>query len=235
MSMKGVPCHFLFGVPAPRAICDDFSPKVPLPRKATTHMKFRSFILPFITAIALTLTACSKESAVDPSASSGDSAAIAIEQATDVLAAEAKGFTVGALMSANPVYVLFDPQCPHCARLWEASQPLLGKAKFIWVPVSILNASSAPQGAALLGAPNPAEAMAEHEKLLLSNQGGISASAQVPDEVMNSIKRNTVLLNRLGAESVPFIVARNLRTGQVVTQSGALPTEALAELIGLGQ
>lgn len=235
MPMKGVPCHFLFGVPAPRAICDDFSPKVPLPRKATTHMKFRSFFLPLITAIALTLTACSKESAVDPSASSGDSAAIAIEQATDVLAAEAKGFTVGALMSANPVYVLFDPQCPHCARLWEASQPLLGKAKFIWVPVSILNASSAPQGAALLGAPNPAEAMAEHEKLLLSNQGGISASAQVPDEVMNSIKRNTVLLNRLGAESVPFIVARNLRTGQVVTQSGALPTEALAELIGLGQ
>jgi thiol:disulfide interchange protein DsbG len=198
-------------------------------------MKIRTLILPFITSIALTLAACSKEDVTGPSVGSGDSAAIAIEQAPDVLAAEAKGFTVGALMSANPVYVLFDPQCPHCARLWEASQPLLGKAKFIWVPVSILNASSAPQGAALLGASNPAQAMAEHEKLLLSNQGGISASAQVPDEMMNSIKRNTVLLNRLGAESVPFIVARNVRTGQTVTQSGAMPTAALAELIGLGQ
>ena len=198
-------------------------------------MKSRSFLLPLITSIALTLAACSKEAAVDPSASSVDSAPIVLAQAHDALAAEGKGFTVGALMSANPVYVLFDPQCPHCAHLWEASQPLLGKVKFIWVPVSILNAKSAPQGAALLGASNPGEAMAEHEKLLLSNQGGISASAQIPDELMNSIKRNTALLNRLGAESVPFIVARNLRTGEVVTQSGALPTEALAELIGLGQ
>ena len=229
-----MPCPFFFAANT-LTICDDFGPPVPLPRQATIHMKLRSFLLPLLTSMALTLAACSKEAAVDGSPASGDSAPIALEQAHDALAAEGKGFTVGALMSANPVYVLFDPQCPHCARLWEASQPLLGKAKFIWVPVSILNASSAPQGAALLGAPNPAEAMAEHEKLLLSNQGGIAASAQVPDEVMNDIKRNTVLLNRLGAESVPFIVARNLRTGQVVTQSGALPTDALAELIGLGQ
>jgi len=197
-------------------------------------MKIRTFILPFIASVALTLVACAKE-ASGPSVAPGDSGPIALAQAHDVLTAEAKGFTVGALMSAQPVYVLFDPQCPHCARLWEASEPLLGKVKFIWVPVAILNAKSAPQGAALLTATNPKDAMAEHETLLLSNQGGISASAQVPDEVMNSIKRNTVLFNRLGAESVPFIVARNLRTGQLVTQSGAMPTEALAELIGLGR
>ncbi len=198
-------------------------------------MNFRSFILPFIATVALTLSGCSKDEAVGPAAGSGDSTPIALDQAHDALAAEARGFTVGALMSAQPVYVLFDPQCPHCARLWEASEPLLGKVKFIWVPVAILNAKSAPQGAALLTAPNPKDAMAEHETLLLSNQGGISASAQVPDDVLNSIKRNTVLFSRLGAESVPFIVARNLRTGQVVTQSGAMPTAALAELIGLGQ
>lgn len=198
-------------------------------------MKLRSFILPFLASVALTLAACSKEESVGPTASAGDSAPIALEQAPEALAAEARGFTVGALMSAQPVYVLFDPQCPHCARLWESSEPLQGRVKFIWVPVSIINARSAPQGAALLTAPNPREAMTQHEALLLSNQGGLSASAQIPDDVMNSIKRNTVLLNRLGAASVPFIVARNLRTGQVVTQSGAMPTDALAELIGLGQ
>jgi len=198
-------------------------------------MKIRSFILTLAASIALTLAACSKEGSAGPATRSGDSAPIALDQAPDALATEASGFTVGALMSARPVYVLFDPQCPHCARLWEASEPLLGKVKFVWVPVAIINAKSAPQGAALLTAASPKDAMAEHETLLLSNQGGISASAQVPDEVMNSIKRNTVLFNRLGAESVPFIVAHNLRTGQVVTQSGALPTDALAELIGLGQ
>ncbi|MBA4264901.1 MAG: thiol:disulfide interchange protein [Comamonadaceae bacterium] len=198
-------------------------------------MKLRSFILPFIASVALTLSACSRDEAVDASASPGDSASIARDQAPDALAAEARGFAVGALLGAQPVYVLFDPQCPHCARLWESSQPLLGKVKFIWVPVAIINAKSAPQGAALLTAASPKDAMAKHETLLLSNQGGLVAAAQVPDEVMNSIKRNTLLFNRLGAESVPFIVARNLRTGQVVTHSGAMPTETLAELIGLGQ
>lgn len=198
-------------------------------------MKLRSFILPFIVSVALTLSACSRDEAVDASASPGDSASIARDQAPDALAAEARGFAVGALLGAHPVYVLFDPQCPHCARLWESSQPLLGKVKFIWVPVAIINAKSAPQGAALLTAASPKDAMAKHETLLLSNQGGLVAAAQVPDEVMNSIKRNTLLFNRLGAESVPFIVARNLRTGQVVTHSGAMPTETLAELIGLGQ
>lgn len=198
-------------------------------------MKLRSFILPFIASVALTLSACSRDEAVDASASPGDSASIARDQAPDALAAEARGFAVGALLGAHPVYVLFDPQCPHCARLWESSQPLLGKVKFIWVPVAIINAKSAPQGAALLTAASPKDAMAKHETLLLSNQGGLAAAAQVPDEVMNSIKRNTLLFNRLGAESVPFIVARNLRTGQVVTHSGAMPTETLAELIGLGQ
>ncbi len=194
-------------------------------------MKIRSFILPLAASVVLALAACSREGA---SASPADGpTAIAQDQAYDTVAAQGKGFTAGALMSANAVYVLFDPQCPHCARLWEASQPLLGKTRFVWIPVAILNAQSEPQGAALLTAANPVEAMVEHEKLLMSNQGGLSASASMPDEVKNAIERNTGLLNRLGADSVPFIVARNLRTGQVVTQSGAMPTAALAELIGV--
>src|SRR5690606_23535120 len=118
-------------------------------------------------------------------------------QALQVLAAEGKGFTVGAMMAANTVYVLFDPQCPHCAALWESSQPLLRQARFVWLPVALLNAKSLPQGAAILGAANPAEAMSAHEKSLLANQGGISASASVPAEVEAAIKHNTALLNRL--------------------------------------
>lgn len=197
-------------------------------------MRPTSLLLPMaLSAALLALSGCSKES---PSATSQDPQAsepIALPQAHEVLAAQARGFTAGQLMSAQAVYVLFDPQCPHCARLWESSQPLLGKVKFVWVPVAILNAKSAPQGAALLTAANPVEAMAEHERMLLAGQGGISASANVPDDVRQAIERNTTLLTRLGADSVPFIVARNPRTSQNVTQSGALPTAALAELIGV--
>lgn len=191
-------------------------------------MQLRHLALPLFASLAL-LTACSKEQP----ASAADAAPIAASQALDVLAAQGKGFTAGALMATNPVYVLFDPQCPHCGHLWEASVPLHGKVKFVWLPVSLLNAKSTPQGAAILTASNPVEAMAAHEKSLLTGQGGISASASRAPEVDAAIAANTALLDRLGATSVPFVVAKNQRTGAVVTAAGAMSTEALAGFLGV--
>jgi thiol:disulfide interchange protein DsbG len=41
------------------------------------------------------------------------------------------------------------------------------------------------------------------------------------------------LFNSLGVESVPYVLAKNLRTGQLVTHNGAMDTAALAEFIGI--
>ncbi|QCB44800.1 thioredoxin fold domain-containing protein [Hydrogenophaga sp. PAMC20947] len=193
-------------------------------------MQARYLALPLAALLAISLSACSPEAST-PSASA--SASIAQAQAYDAVAAAAKGFTAGALMGANPVYVLFDPQCPHCSHLWEASLPLHSKVKFIWAPVSLLGAKSLPQGAALLQAADPIEAMTAHEKSLLAGQGGMAASASVPAEIDEAIKANTRLLDSLGAQSVPFIVAKNTRTGQVVTKAGSMDTQALADLLGV--
>lgn len=195
-------------------------------------MQRRHFSLCLVASLTV-LAACSKQE----SASSAAPAAtpIAQGQALDALAREGKGFTVGALMSANTVYVLFDPQCPHCAHLWQASVPLQGKVKFTWLPVALLNAKSLPQGAAIMTAANPADTMNTHERELLANGGGISASASIAPEVEAAIKNNTALLDRLGATSVPFIVAKHQGSGQVVTQAGAMGTEALARFLGMGQ
>lgn len=202
-------------------------------------MKLRHFTLPLVAAVALSLAACSKEETTGAPGTAGTAAAdkspIAAAQAFDVLAAQGKGFTAGALMSANTVYVLFDPQCPHCGHLWQSSVPLQGKVKFVWLPVAIMNAKSAPQGAAIMTATNPVDTMNTHEQQLLAGQGGISASASIPPEVMQAIKTNTDLLERLGATSVPFMVAKHQRTGTVITQSGALGVEALANFLGMGQ
>ena len=97
------------------------------------------------------------------------------ELSLETVAAQGKGFTVGAMMSSNPVYVFFDAQCPHCGHLWEASLPLQKKLKFVWIPVGWINASSTAQGAALLTATNPGALMSEHEASLLAKKGGISA------------------------------------------------------------
>ncbi len=151
----------------------------------------------------------------------------------EAVAAQGKGFTVGAMMSAKAVYVFFDPQCPHCSHLWEASVPLHNKVKFVWVPVALMNPKSASQGAALLGASDAATLMTTHEKSLLGGSGGIAASASPPPELAQAITDNTALFNRLGAESVPYLLARNLRTGELVTHNGAMDTPALGKLLGI--
>jgi len=179
---------------------------------------------------ALALSACSKENtpAAAPAAEK-----VAPGQAYDAVAAQAKGFTVGALMAANTVYVLFDPQCPHCSHLWQASQPLLNKARFVWVPVAIIGPKSLPQGAALMQAQDAIKTMNDHEASLLAGQGGMSASASIPPELEAAIKDNTRLLDSLGADAVPFVVAKHARTGQVVTRAGAMATPALTDFLGL--
>jgi len=175
---------------------------------------------------ALTLGACSKQ---EPASQTATKAEVSVS----AIAAQAKGFTVGAMMSAHTVYVFFDPQCPHCGHLWQASMPLQKKVKFVWIPVAWINPSSLSQGAALLTASNPAQRMTEHETSLLAGQGGIAASSSVASDIEQSIKANTKLLNSFGAESVPFTVIKNATTGQTITQNGALSTATLADLIGV--
>jgi thiol:disulfide interchange protein DsbG len=187
----------------------------------------RAASLPFVGALALGLQACSpqEEKPVAGSVKPAD--------AYDLLAKDGKGFVAGLVMSNNTVYVMFDPQCPHCGHLWEQSQPLLKKVKFVWMPVSFINAKSAPQGAALLTAANPVEAMNTHEASILAGTGGTSASSSIPDDISAAIKKNTDMFNAMGVESVPYIVAKNATTGQVVTNAGAMDTAALAQFLGL--
>ena len=190
-------------------------------------MKLHRLFFSSLLLIALALSGCS------PQESSSSAAAVKREVSLAAVSAQAKGFAVGALMSTNIVYVFFDAQCPHCGHLWEASAPLHRKVKFVWIPVGLINATSTAQGAALLTAANPGALMTEHEASLLAGKGGISASSSIAPEVAQAIKNNTQMLNSFGAESVPFVVAKNLKTGQTVSQEGALSTAALAEFLGV--
>lgn len=135
-------------------------------------------------------------------------------------------------MSTQTVYVLFEPQCPHCGRLWQASLPLHNKVKFVWMPLSF-SAKSLPQAAALLTAPNPLETMSAHEESLLAGQGGLSASSDIAPEIEQAIRTNSKVLTSLGADSVPFLISKNRLTGEVVSFNGAMDTASLARLLGL--
>lgn len=148
------------------------------------------------------------------------------------VAAEAKGFSVGSAMSTRTVYVFFDAQCPHCTALWEAAKPLKSQARFVWIPVGLLNASSTAQGATLLAAKDPVAAMDEHEASMRAKGGGISAAGDI-DAQKADVAKNTALLTRFGFGSIPTIIGNHAETGALVTQEGSMPTAALAGLLGL--
>ena len=190
-------------------------------------MNIAKLFISSVLLAALALSGCSPQDAAKSATPAKQAVSV------DVVAAQAKGFAVGAVMSANTVFVFFDPQCPHCGHLWAAAAPLQKKLKFVWIPVGWVNASSTPQAAALLTAASPAALMSEHEALLAGGKGGLSASSSIAPDVAQTIKTNTALLTSFGAESVPFIVAKNLKTGQTVSREGALETAELAEFLGV--
>lgn len=179
------------------------------------------------------VSGCNKTPDPATSASTAKAAAQKVDAAAlTAIAAEGKGFSVGPPMSARVVYVFFDAQCPHCATLWAASKPLKTQARFVWIPVGILNASSTSQGATMLAATDPAAVMDLHETSMLAKAGGITAASNI-DAQKVFIKSNTELMNRYGFASIPTVVGTHAQTGEIVRNEGSLNTAALAALLGL--
>lgn len=135
----------------------------------------------------------------------------------------AAGFAVGNPTAKRELYVMFDPQCPHCGALWQNMKSLWPRAKIIWVPVSIKNRTGALQAAGLLMAPIPSKAMDEHEDLLAANHNGMEVNAaDVPTPLKNAIERNTQLHQSFGFEHVPVIIGTNEKTGKLAVLEGPL-------------
>jgi thiol:disulfide interchange protein DsbG len=194
---------------------------------ATMPKPLPSLLAAVLTACTLLLAGCN-----DAPETAAQKAAAAVPISVEAIAAEAQGFVVGSQMSKRTVYIFFDAQCPHCAMLWESAKPLKSQARFVWIPVGLLNAASTAQGATLLAAGDPIAAMDEHETSMRAGRGGISAGGNT-DSKKDAVAKNTALLTRLGFTAIPAIVGTHAQTGAVVSQEGALPTAALANLLGL--
>jgi thiol:disulfide interchange protein DsbG len=179
-------------------------------------------------AAACVLAAC--KDAPAPQSPTASAASAAATVSLDEIAKEGQGFSVGSTMSTRTVYVFFDPQCPHCAALWAAAKPLKSQARFVWLPVGVLNAKSTEQGAALLAAPDPVAAMDQHEASL-RDKGGIAGGGG--DAQKEAVKRNTAMMTRYGFASVPTVVAKHAGSGELLTIEGSMPTDVLAKRLGL--
>jgi thiol:disulfide interchange protein DsbG len=100
------------------------------------------------------------------------------------------------------------------------------------MPVGFLSKMSASQGAAILGAPDPVQAMDQSEARVLGGarpEPAPAASAGVAQKVA----ANTELLKKLGADGVPLILYKHAKSGAYGSQSGQMDTAQLAALLGV--
>lgn len=184
-------------------------------------------------ATLFALLGCSKNDvpAAAPSAAAEPSAADVNRRAFDV-ASRGSGFVVGQAMAARTLLVFFDPQCPHCATLWNAAKPLHNRIRMVWMPVAFIAPASGPQGAMMLAANDGAALMDEHETLLASGRGGLTAVA-APAAHLEKTKANTALWASLQATSVPHLVYRAGADGPYGQQSGGAATAELERVMGV--
>lgn len=188
-------------------------------------------ILPSVMLVTLLALAGCKDASEKPAAAPAG-AVPTTAVSIPAIATEAKGFTVGSSMSVRTVYVFFDPQCPHCSALWNEAKPLKSQAKFVWIPVGLINASSTAQGAALLAAPDPAALMDTHEASMRDKKGGITATGDL-DAQKKLVEANTKLMNRFQLQGVPAVIAKHAVTGDLVVKEGSMQTAVLAATLGL--
>jgi thiol:disulfide interchange protein DsbG len=139
-------------------------------------------------------------------------------------------FSAGSMMAANQAYVIFDPQCPHCAKLWAETKKVNG-VNFNWIPVGFLNPKSTQQGAVILSSPESAKLMNLHEELLSNNMGGMVTN-EVPQAGIDKVKENTEFFKK-NFESVPVILFQNSKTKEFGIINGSVPKAILDDKLGL--
>ena len=126
-------------------------------------------------------------------------------------AAHADSFVLGA--SGPEITAFVDPNCIFCHKFYEEAKALIdaGKLRVRYVVVAFLKPSSAPKAAAILGATDPAAAMAENEKGFDegTEEGGIKPAQNPGAATISAVDNNTKLLGDSGEMATPTLIYCN--------------------------
>ncbi len=118
------------------------------------------------------------------------------------------GINTGPADSKKRMVIVFDANCPMCARQWKTLTPYLSQIRIHWVPVAMFSATSAKLGGALLAAHNPAAALAYNEEHynFKTDTGGYLAPEHLPARYVKEVRQNTaspvIQKNVLGTPAV---------------------------------
>lgn len=140
-----------------------------------------------------------------------------------LIAQNGTGFMTGKINAGqSPIMVLFDPQCPYCKSLWNASRSGSNQdIPVIWIPVSVLNDKSYGQSAAILSSEHPIDIMNKHIAMFEGNQSGIEPinKNQIPEELKIALDRNILLYSKMGFQDFPIIL-KITKKGNLLVKKG---------------
>ena len=112
------------------------------------------------------------------------------------------------------VYIFFDPNCPHCHKLYETLSPLIARRdlQLRWIPVAMLSDTSLGKAAAILQAADPLSALQMNEDDFglsdLGPGGAITPAAVISDRTRLNLAANLSLLQEQNLFVVPVVVFR---------------------------
>lgn len=119
-------------------------------------------------------------------------------------------------------YVIFDPQCPYCHKLWAKLRDVAAKGgtQVRWIPVAILSEDSKQFAAAIYQAKNSRDALTEMNNRTLTG-------VKVTEISADKLERNLQLLRATGYTGVPTVLYRD--QGKVRATIQALSDDAIFE------
>lgn len=154
-----------------------------------------------------------------------------LSKAWERLEHEATWIVQGARNAPRVIYAFTDPYCPYCHRFWEAAAPFVrsGKVQIRHVMVGVIKPKSIKAAAQILGASDPAAALAQHEERF--PQGGLALRDQTAKDSIAKITTNNDLMRQLDVNGTPAVFYRD--SHGVVRMVGGLPApEQLEEILG---
>lgn len=137
-----------------------------------------------------------------------------------------KGFETGSALAATHLVVMFDPQCIHCAHLWQEVASLKLPMRITWVPVGLLGPSSRAQAAHMSDNFRDIAALDAHERKVAAQGPLRDAVPEASAAAKETVAVRTRLLVDAGVEGVPLMLVKTA-DGQLRAHEGSMPADML--------
>lgn len=141
-------------------------------------------------------------------------------------ASELKGFETGSALAATRLVVMFDPQCIHCAHLWQEAASLKLPMRITWVPVGLLGPSSRAQAAHMSDNFRDTAALDAHERKVAAQGPLRDAVPEASAAAKETVAVRTKLLLDAGVRGVPLMLVKTV-DGQLRAHEGSMSAEML--------